>query len=73
MYIALIVARKWVRRMTKLKQCPFCGSNKIIKLYADDLSICICCNMCGGRTQHCKKDIDAIKAWNTRKGEEDDE
>jgi Lar family restriction alleviation protein len=61
----------------ELKACPFCGYNQddFAGMYEESFSKCsdgtfsICCSECdctGARAWTLK---DAVKAWNTRKGE----
>lgn len=64
--------------MTELKPCPFCGSPAKVGKYIDGTAIVHCSkwernNSCehlvgiGGRTVE-----EAVKLWNTRKGETDE-
>lgn len=56
----------------ELKPCPFCGGKNIKAVALGEKSHVVYCTDCGGGTKasYCTKD-DAIKAWNRRAHEKE--
>ena len=60
--------------MTVLKPCPFCGNEKCFICFdtIDEENFGVMCPACGGSIYPDKEtEGEAIKAWNSRKGEND--
>lgn len=61
---------KELKKMSKLKPCPFCGAN-VIKLIAPKGTVMFICNNCGADVCFfgAEREPKATKSWNERFGE----
>ena len=56
--------------LIELKPCPFCGGEGESKYLHNDFEYMVICNSCGGAMTSGKDETEAVKAWNTRQGED---
>lgn len=54
----------------KLKPCPFCGRDAVIK-GSPDYRYYVLCGKCEAKTRKFTSESDAIKAWNRRTNNEE--
>ena len=55
--------------MSNVKPCPFCGNAMLVSCIdadTDDDFYSVECSQCGGRSNECNAEADAIEAWNQR-------
>lgn len=50
----------------KIKPCPFCGHEAILKINREHLYI-VQCDKCEATSKICESENEAAEAWNTRK------
>jgi Lar family restriction alleviation protein len=51
--------------MSDLKPCPFCGTDKVVIIFYENVMMyCVYCTKCGAKADIEKKRDEAIEAWN---------